>query len=417
MKVLWIVNMVLPQLAEFLNIQTSASGTWMDDLSKKLDQQQNIELGVACVFGTEYKEIKCGATMFYLIPGDGKSMLLYTKRHRKYWKMIHDSFMPDLVHIHGTEYSHALSYIRQYPKDKYLLTIQGIINKIADKNDGQLPLGTQLRYHTFREMLHLNGMIEMKLLMKYNRRYENEIIRSVQYATGRTDWDKAYMQKVNPGIKYYRVWYNLRAPFYECRKWNIENSESYKIYASTSASLPLKGGHVVLQALSVVKKRYPKVKAVFIAPSDGKGHILPKSGYTKFIGSLIRKYGLEDNAVFVDRLTAQQVIEEMLTSRVCVIPSAMENASATLREAMALGVPSIASFRGGMEDLIQNGVNGCYFDYEEPEYLAQKIMDIFDDDSFAETLSRNAVITAEKWHDREKNVQDMMNVYDTIMRA
>ncbi len=415
MKILWIVNMVLPALAKHMNVTTSASGTWMEDLSEKISKNPNVELAVACVYGDRYREETVDGIQYLLLPGTGKNMLFYTQKYEKLWKEINEKFKPDIVHLHGTEYSHGLAFLRAVPEQLFLLTIQGIIGKIASKSDGELGIKVKLCNRTWRENLKLNGMIESKYLMYFNSRHEKEIIRSVKYATGRTDWDKACMLSINPDLQYFRVFYNLRDEFYKCDKWDIDKAQSYTIYASTSASNPLKGGHIVMQALASVKKKYPQVKAVFIAPANPDGSLRVKNGYTKHIRKLIRKYSLENNAIFHNRLSTKEVISIMQSCRCCVIPSAMENASATLREAMDIGIPSIAAFRGGMVDLIQNGYNGIFFDFEEPEYLAEKIMQLFENDDLCKKLSENSIKTAKNWHDRDKNVTDMMEVYRKIM--
>lgn len=414
-KILWIVNMVLPELAKHLGVTTSASGTWMEDLSDKISQYDGIDLAVACVFGNEFKTEKVGNITYFLLPGNGKTMLFYNKNLEVYWKQIEESFCPNIVHIHGTEYSHSISYMRNYPDKKYLLTIQGAIGKIAEKSDGELDLKTKLTNRTMRENLRFNGMIEQKILMKKNIKYEREIIERVKYATGRTDWDKAYIYGINPKCKYFRAFYNLRAAFYGCDKWDIEKTDGIKIYGSTSCGSPLKGGHIILKALAIVKEKYPDVKAVFIAPADDEGNLKITSGYTKYIAALIDELGLKDNLKFYNRLNTNEVIETMNSCRVCVIPSAMENASATLRESMDLGVPSVAAYRGGMMDLITSGINGFHYDFGEYETLAQRIIELLDSKDLSVSFSENAKKTAAKWHDREKNISDMINIYLEIM--
>ena len=59
MKVLWIVNMLLPDAAEHLGVQTGSSGTWMIDISKMLSQKDDVDLAVACVYGNEFKKFDC----------------------------------------------------------------------------------------------------------------------------------------------------------------------------------------------------------------------------------------------------------------------------------------------------------------------------------------------------------------------
>mgnify|MGYP002429580298 FL=1 len=143
--------------------------------------------------------------------------------------------------------------------------------------------------------------------------------------------------------------------------------------------------------------------------------LVPTSGYTRYILHEIKRLGIEDNVVFVGNQDAHGIIKLMLQSNITIVPSAVENASATLREAMHLGVPSIAAFRGGMPELINDGENGFLYDYSEFEFLAGRIMQVFSNDILAEKLSTNAIKTAKKWHDREKNVFDMLQVYHEIL--
>ena len=93
----------------------------------------------------------------------------------------------------------------------------------------------------------------------------------------------------------------------------------------------------------------------------------------------------------------------------------MENASATLREAMHIGTPCIASYRGGMTHLLKDGISGFFFDYGEVEYLAGRIIQLFENDDLAVKFSQNAIKDAESMHDRAKNIQDMMDVYTQIL--
>ncbi len=413
MKILWIVNMLLPDAAAYLNVGTGASGTWMFNLSKSLGSEEDIELAVACIHGTEFKDFVVDNIRYFCIPGNGKTMLFYNKKIIKYWDTIEERFNPDIVHIHGTEYSHGLSYIRKYTDKKKVLTIQGIIENTSDNHWGGLPLRVLLnpKYRTLKEFLHFNGMIERKIVARKNVKYETEIIKSVCYATGRTDWDKFYMQSVNPDIKYYRCFYDLREEFYNAPKWDVSKINRNVIYASTSAQVPMKGGHVVIEALNLVRRVIPNVKVVFLAAKQKDGRLIPTSGYTKYIVSLIDKYDLWDNVEFVGRQNSEGIINLMTRSHITLVPSASENASATLREAMHLGAPCIASFRGGMVRLIDDEKSGFFFDYPEYEYLAGRIVQLLGDDELACSFSQNAIEKSALWHNKEKNKDDYIQMY------
>lgn len=86
MRILWIVNMLLPDAADYLKVSTGISGTWMIDISKKLASDDDIQLAVACVYGNTLKKIELNNITYYLLPGTGKNMLFYTKKYEAVWK-------------------------------------------------------------------------------------------------------------------------------------------------------------------------------------------------------------------------------------------------------------------------------------------------------------------------------------------
>lgn len=414
-NILWIVNMVMPDLAQHLSISTGNSGTWMIDLSRRLVDNEGCNLAIACIYGDTFEKYVVNNITYYTIPGKSRNMYFYTPSLKKYWIMVNNDFRPDLVHLHGTEYSHGLSFLQACEGVPALLTIQGIMCKISSAAFDGITKWEALTANTLREWIHFSGMFMNNINRKMNLKYEREIIKRVKYVTGRTDWDKVIMQSINPNINYFRVFYNLRDEFYSSPKWDINSIDKYTIYASTSAQAVLKGGHIVLKALSLVKLKYPNVKAKFLLPNTKQGELVINNGYGKIIKELIRKLDLTDNVVFIPSQNTSGVISNMLSSHCVVIPSAMENASATLREAMHLGVPCVASYRGGMAELIDEGKDGMLYDFLEYEVLSAKICKIFDDQRFAKSLSCGAIKKAEVWHDRERNPKEMDNVYKEIL--
>ena len=92
MNVLWIVNNIVPELSEATGLAGSASGSWLIDISQGLSKTEGINLAIAAVGGTELKKIAIGNITYYLLPGNGKNMLFYTKKYEKLWKEIKEDF-------------------------------------------------------------------------------------------------------------------------------------------------------------------------------------------------------------------------------------------------------------------------------------------------------------------------------------
>ena len=410
MNILWITNNVLPELAEETGLETSSSGSWLIDLSQKLSESSNINLAIATVAGNEYKKVKVRNITYYLLPGNGRNMLFYTKKYERLWEKIAEDFNVDIVHLHGTEYSHGLSFLRSNPHIKAVVSVQGIISRLAEVYFDGLPKCFSLRYFTISEILKMNNNFAKALLYKHNAKYEREIFKRVSYANTVNYWDTSWTKEFNPNIKCFHLEYNLRQAFYSSEKWNINKIIRHRIFTNPGGD-SIKGLHILCKAIAIVKKEYPDVTLVV----PGKNIIENiQSGYDKYIMHLISELDIETNILFVGRLSETEMLQHMLKSNAVVIPSAIEGTSLVLREAMYVGVPCIASFRGGMADFIADKEDGFLYDFSEVPYLANRIKEIFSSDSIAKKLSKNAIIKAETAHNRDKNIKDCIDMYQYI---
>ena len=415
MKILWIVNMVMPELAEHLKIQTSASGTWMIDISRMLAEQADIDLAIACVHGNTLKKEKLNGITYYTLPGSGKNMLFYTRKYENMWKEINAEFAPDIVHLHGTEYSHGLSFLRACPDVRAVVSIQGILNRIKDVDFGEIPIRYFIFGRTLNQTMHMNGEIELHRIHKKNAEYEKEILRRVKYINAVNTWDSSLCLAINPNLSVFKIEYNLREEIYSSPKWNIEKAERHTIFTNPGGT-PRKGLHNLIEAIALLRPKYPDIKLkVPGMGNDGKLDI--KSAYARYISKLISKHGLEGNIEFLGRQSGSRMCENMLSSRVTVIPSAIEGTSLILREAMFLGSPVIASFRGGMADFVSDKVDGFLYDYQEFPYLAERIEQIFESDELCLRFSENAMKKAADAHNRDKNTADYLHMYEDIVQA
>ena len=137
-------------------------------------------------------------------------------------------------------------------------------------------------------------------------------------------------------------------------------------------------------------------------------------GYSKYLNHLIRKYKLENAIQFVGYLDEAEMIQEYLNCHVFICPSSIENSPNSLGEAQLLGTPSIASYVGGVPDMVSHGNTGLLYRFEEVEMLAQMIKSIFNSDELALHISINSIQVAQKRHNRETNVNRTLDIYNTI---
>lgn len=413
MKILCIVNNVMPKLAEKTGLIGSTSGSWLIDISEQIAKREDMRLAIATVGGKTFQKIEIENITYYLLPGTGKNLLFYTKKYEKLWKFIKEDFEPDIVHLYGTEYSHGLSFLRANPDVKSVVSIQGIITKIKDVLFDGLPKRFDLKYATFKERIKLRGLYARYLLYKKNSKTEKEIINRVNYASIVNSWDYSVVKAINHKLEFFPIEYNLRESFYTSRKWDLDKVNKCQIFTAPGSD-SVKGLHVLLKAIALVKRTYPSVKVVIPGFSTLNGEMIVNTGYKKYLKKLIKKLDLKENIIFKDRLSEQEMVENILSSHLVVVPSQIEGTSLVLRESMYLGAPCIASFRGGMADFINDKENGFLYDFNEYAYLALRIEELFKNDETAKRVSKNAIAKAENAHERSKNVEDTLKMYRKI---
>ena len=408
MKILWVLNMMLPDAAAALGKGTTASGTWLLDYVKSIKSDDEIQLATMTYANVEKLEVvTVEGIRHYVFPGGGKRLLFSSKKTEDDCRFVINDFQPDIIHLHGTEYAMAYAMVQLQPKQPMILTIQGVITRISQEYRAGMSFGEFLRTATLKQWLRMKSPLFMEKLFRKNAKREQYVIKHIARATGRVDWDKAQMLAMNPNLKYDRLNYNLPPVFYDAEKWDISKAEPHSIYTGSSL-YPLKGIHILIDALALVKVKYPDVKLYV----PGNNTTYEKSnGYERYVRKKIAKLGLENNVEFVGRKNSTEIVELLQKARICVIPSAMEGASASLREAMMIGTPSICSYRGGMVDLLQDGTNGYCYDFTEYPVLADRICRLFEDREICLKFSEKSKEDAEIRHARQKNYQDLKNIY------
>lgn len=416
MKVLWLVNTIFPYPAAKINMSVSCFGGWANSLYQSLEKNQEINFCIVATYkGKSLLKFKDKNTIYYLIPNDKEEV--YNKKLKNYWQIIIKDFKPDIVHLHGTEYPKSLPLIELYPNLNYVVSIQGVLTSYARVSNCNLPFKTLLKNLTFRDILKpKTGLLISKSIVK-RAMYEQKIIKNVNNIIGRTTWDKSQVLAINPNIRYYHGEENLRECFYS-DKWNIENINRHTLFFSQAQSI-IKGFHIFVEALKILKVKYPDIKAVIagnnIFDNSFKGK-LKRQSYTNYVYKLVKKYNLLDNIEFTGFLDANEYKNRLLKTHVYVQASANENSSNSLGEAMILGVPCVASNVGGTSDMLIDKLEGFLYPFTEPELLAYYIDLYFKSDELCLEKGSKAREHALKRHNWENNANETYRTYLNILK-
>jgi glycosyltransferase involved in cell wall biosynthesis len=176
---------------------------------------------------------------------------------------------------------------------------------------------------------------------------------------------------------------------------------------------------MMLNAMPLVLRHYPdatiRVAGPDIARNNGSWKELIKlSDYGYIIRKLIRKLNLQNHIVFTGSLDGSEMRQEYLHCNVFVCPSSIENSPNSLGEAQLLGVPVVASYVGGISDMMRGDEEHLYR-FEEIEMLAEKVCNIFSRGEIqpqVETMRQEAL----RRHNPEKNTQELLDIYREVAK-
>lgn len=334
------------------------------------------------------------------------------------WEKVVSSVKPDVIHIHGTEFPHGLRLMKACPKEKYVVSIQGLVGIYAIHYCAALPYQVVLQ-KSFRDILKRGGILSEQKQFFRKGQTEAEMLRSSQFVIGRTTWDMACSRMINPSSQYFHCNESLRSSFYQY-KWDLGTCKKHTVFIS-QATYPIKGLHMALQAFALVLKDYPDAHLYIagrnITEENTFRDRLKKTHYAKYIKKLIQKLDLGTKITFTGPLSEQQMCEYMIRSHVCFMPSSIENSPNSLGEAMLLGVPSVASDVGGVADLMVHKREGFIYPFDEYYMAAYYIKQIFEDSKLATLFSENGRRHARKTHDSNQNLNDLLQIYEQVYKS
>lgn len=416
MKILWISIVKFPPVAKFLGETVPAWGGWMYPSALALLQENpDLELGVVIPIDTKKFSVqKIDGITYFLVPCEGLAKV--TKEMVNNCQLIVEQFDPKLIHLHGTEFSLALAMLRAGFNGPVVASIQGLAGAYTRYSNGGLSFKDRLRNISLRDILRLDTQFQTEKSFNSRGILESELIRNLTDVIGRTSWDKAHCKAINSKINYHFCNETLRESFYNA-EWQLDNCDKQSIFVSNSSSA-LKGAHQVIKALPIILKQYPETLISFVGPNVFDSRWKNKirfTGYHLYLRRLIKRLNLKDNVKFLGTLTEVEMRDAFLSCNLYVLPSAIENSPNSLCEAQILGVPSIASYVGGIPDLVKHESTGFLYRYEEYEMLAQLVIDLFEIKEYS-SLSYNTKNIAKKRHNRSTNAKTLLEIYRNIIK-
>ncbi|MGC8691195.1 MAG: glycosyltransferase [Caldisericum sp.] len=166
-----------------------------------------------------------------------------------------------------------------------------------------------------------------------------------------------------------------------------------------------KGVDILIKAVSELRFRYSMSLKVAVV---GEGAL--RSEYEK----LAKDLSLIDSMEFLG--LRKDVTGLMKRSKLFVLPSRWEGLPMVILEAMANGIPVIATKVGGIPEVIEDGKDGIFVEPENPEELSKAILMLLDDDNLRNLISSNAYKKVKEEYSIEKYTKTLLSLYKELAK-
>jgi len=165
-----------------------------------------------------------------------------------------------------------------------------------------------------------------------------------------------------------------------------------------------KGIDVLLQAWRLVHQHAPQARLIIV----GSGNLQSQ------LECLAKALDIANSVEFTG--LQSDIPAQIHRGSLAVLPSRWEGMPNALLEAMACGLPCVATRVSGSEDIIQHGVNGLLVESEDYQGMAQALLTLLHDPQFAQKYGQAARETVERHYSFEQIMDRYVELYQRITK-
>jgi len=154
-------------------------------------------------------------------------------------------------------------------------------------------------------------------------------------------------------------------------------------------------------------------------PTQGRQDLQPRlrlvgDGASRWqIERIAAELGIQDSVEFLGLRT--DIVDLLQRSWAFVLPSRWEGMPNALLEAMACGLPCVATRVSGSEELISDGVNGLLVEPEQPAEMALALRRLIEDTDLARRLGQESYATVIREYQIPTIVEQCLGLYHRLL--
>jgi glycosyltransferase involved in cell wall biosynthesis len=390
---------------------------WIDSLLDELLKRPNITLAVAVpVNGESLQKLQENIITIYGLP-DHRAKNIFAKIYGRITNSIENldvnssaleaiaDFNPDIIQVFGTENPFGL--IPEGHGKPVIIHIQGFVMVCAQKWFSGISAWEQIRYSGFKELLFMYGSFAEYYNFRKKAEREEAVMKRCRYFLGRTAFDKRIVSLISPASEYFHCEEFIRKIFLES-KWDLQLTDEITLISILKGTT-YKGIDLLTETMIILQK-YSSVRLKLKICGVAEGEEVVKIVKRKY-----RKHFSTLPVEFTGRLSAEGLASQLLSANFYIHPSYVENSPNSVCEAMALGMPVIATNVGGMNSMITDKVDGVLVQEGEPYTLAAAIVNLINNYEYAKLLGTNARKRSLERHDPEQIAKQLISIYETIL--
>ena len=145
----------------------------------------------------------------------------------------------------------------------------------------------------------------------------------------------------------------------------------------------------LIDVFNLVHSKVPQIKLKIVGEGSQREALTEK----------IKELNLSECVEITGRISSEKVKEELVKSKIFVLTSLCESFSLVLCEAMECGVPCVSfDIDVGPREVIQTEENGILIKNRNIEEMAQKILELLEDENKWNNISRNSLESVKKYY-------------------
>jgi glycosyltransferase involved in cell wall biosynthesis len=168
---------------------------------------------------------------------------------------------------------------------------------------------------------------------------------------------------------------------------------------------PVAGPDILIEAMHRLAREHINI-TLTLAGSGQMTHYLKKQ---------VARYGLQDVVSFVGRIPPAEVYGFLAQHHALVMPSRAEAFGVAALEAAACSRPVIATRVGGVSEVVQDSETGLLVPPEDPEALAQAIIQLAQDVPLRDRLGQNGRRFVSERYPWDKSLDIMAELYERLI--